>query len=398
MARGSSDPIPYAFRSDRSEELAAWPRYRDNLARHLIGLARDLQLRLVTHLVAACDHRDLRPSFGVLISLVARAPRPLSQLARELAISPQAASQLVALAERAGYLARESNPADRRTRWPVLTPAGERLVGDGIASLRAIEAEHASCVGSDDYQRFLAALASLVRSLGLFPQTSDFGDAQRRDAAAQEGDRETGERGRPAQASAGLLPILAAHVEQDLMRATGQRGHAGLKLSHGQILTLIGPSGARLHRLAELHGVSRQAISATAQDLERLHYLRREADPSDRRGVVVRLTTRGRRLIEDSVAALDELERDWHKRIDAPEFEVFERVARRLYGALELETAILCDAFETRRGPVRSDGADTLASEPGDALRHLAQLAARLRHRLGSDGAARLAAHLTADP
>ena len=178
-------------------ELLAWPRYRDNLARHLIGVARDLQLRLMSHLVTACDHRDLRPSFALLISLVASAPRPLTQLARELAISPQAASQLVGLAERAGYLGREPNPADRRSAWLVLTPAGERLVRDGVASLRAIEADHARRVGGDDYPRFLAALTKLVASLELLPRPRG---------------AETG--------SAGLLPILAAHVEQEIGRAS----------------------------------------------------------------------------------------------------------------------------------------------------------------------------------
>jgi DNA-binding MarR family transcriptional regulator len=188
-----------------------------------------------------------------------------------------------------------------------------------------------------------------------------------------------------------MLPILAAHVEQSLMRTTGARGHAGLKLSHGQILTLIGPSGARLHRLAQLHCVSRQAISATAQDLESLGYLRRDADPVDRRGVVVRLTERGTRLIEDSVGALDALEQAWKTLLDAESFAALERVARRIYAALELEGEILSDAFDGTAATVQHD--DPRASDADD----LARLAARLRVRLGSRDAARLAAHLTAN-
>lgn len=389
MSQALSEPLP-PFEG----ELAAWPRYRDNLARHLIGVARDLQLRMMGHLVAACGHRDLRPSFGVLISLVARAPRPLGELARALAISPQATSQLVAFAERAGYLTRAADPSDRRLRWPRLTPAGERLVRDGVALLHAIEAEQAARVGAADHRRFLAALATLVRSLELSPRPVDERDVGQGDDASDAAARPDTVADRP---SAGWLPILAAHVEQDLMRATGQRGHAGLKLSHGQILALIGPSGARLHRLAELHGVSRQAISATARDLEALGYLRREPDPSDRRGVVVRLTARGQVLIEDSVAALDALERDWQKRLDAPEFECFARVARRLYGALELESAILSDSFESfdaSDGKRRAPDIDTDPAEPSDPEEALARLAARLRDRLGARDAARLAAHL----
>jgi DNA-binding MarR family transcriptional regulator len=373
--RSPSRPAPPA-----EGALAAWPRYRDNLPRHLIGVARDLQLRLMSHLVSSCDHRDLRPSFGLLIALVSQSPRPLTQLAQKLAISPQAASQLVGLAERAGYVARRGDPSDRRTRLAVLTPAGERLVRDGIAGLQAIEAEHRRCVGAPDYRRFSRALGALVQGLDLIPQPGGSTAATNR---------------APAQASAGWLPILAAHVEQALMRATAGRGHPGLKLSHGQILTLIGPSGARLHRLAELHRVSRQAISATAQDLEAQGYLRREGDPNDRRGVVVRLTGRGRALIEDSVGALDELERDWKKRIDEPTFEAFERVARQLYGALELETSILSDAFGT---VARSDARPReLAGDGAEAIDDLERLAARIRDRLGTRDAARLAAHLVTD-
>lgn len=371
--------VPYSVSEAESEAdsaIAAWPRYRDNLARHLIGLARDLQHRLMHHLAETCGHRGLRPSFGVLITLVAREPRPLSQLARELAISPQATSQLVNLAERAGYLARERDPRDRRARRPVLTAAGERLVRDAVAYLREIEADHARLVGAADYRRFCEALATLVHGLELTPRSNG------KSAVATPG---------RARASAGMLPILAAHVEQDLMRATGARGHAGLKLSHAQILTLIGPSGARLHRLAELHSVSRQAISATAQDLESLGFLRRDPDPGDRRGVIVRLTGDGTRLIEDSVGALDDLEQAWKKLLDAEAFKALERVARRIYAALELEGEILSDAF---------DGAPAETSDaapPASASEDLARLAARLRVRLGSRDAARLAAHLTAN-
>lgn len=397
-----------------STAARAWPRYRDNLARHLIGIARDLQLRLMRHLQEERGHRGLRPSFGLLVALVAQAPRPLSRLARELAISPQAASQLVALAERAGYLARSGDPDDRRARRAVLTPQGERLVADAVAFLQEIEADHARRIGDAAYHDFLATLAKLVRGLDLVPLPDD-----------------------PRRARAGLLPILAAHAERELMRATGRRGHAGLKLSHGQILPLVGPAGARLRDLAALHGVSRQAISATAQDLEALGHLRREPDPNDRRGVVVRLTAQGTRLIADSVEALDELEQAWAVCLAPGELAAFARAARALYLAQGLEAELLSDAFDAfdapraadapgasgaERAPSRTAGATrgpapsvsdqrarsaraaaAVDAGPGATLRGgrreaLARLAARLRDRLGERDAARLAAQLVAQP
>ncbi len=389
MSRSRPDPSP----TDAAACAAplVWARYRDNLARHLIGLARDLQIRLMSDLVDARGHRGLRPSFGLPITLIARAPRPLSELARTLAISPQAASQLVALAERAGYVARTDSPRDRRTRLAVLTGAGERLVTDAVACLRTLEAEQAARVGPDEHRAFVAALARLAATRAPAPAA--------------------GAAGRP---SLGVLPLVATQIEQQLMHATSERGHAGLKLSHSPILTLIGPSGTRLHQLAQLHRVSRQAISATAQDLEALGYLRRERDPRDRRGVVVRLTPRGVRLLEDSVSALDRLDEGFRAALGDEGFARLERVARSLYGALELETDLLSAAFPEplSTGAVASaNGGAALATDrpdAGDPLpgagetertsppADLARLAARLRDRLGARDAARLAVHLAA--
>ena len=354
-----------ALSSSTDGAPASWARYRDNLARHLIGIARDLQLRLMHHLVEKRGHRDLRPSFGLPISLLSQAPRTASELARELSISPQAASQLVTLAERSGYLERQDSPRDRRARVAVLTQSGERLVRDAVAYLSEIEDEQAERAGHTDYRGFVAALACL--SDGTRPE------------------------------SIGVIPLVAADIEQQLMHATGKRGHSGLKLSHSQILLLIGPSGVRLHQLAELHRVSRQAISATAHDLESLGYLRREPDPRDRRGVVVRLTPHGTRLIEDSVSALDALDRGFRERLTPGQFAVLERVARTLYDALEFEAGVLSEAFLAGDAAGRPDF-DRRDIAGAKAPRNLAQLAAQLRDKLGSRDAARLAAHLTASP
>ena len=79
-----------------------WSRYRDNTARHLIGIARDLQHRTMHHLIDVRGYQALRPSLGPLLSLVAPEPRLLGSLATELSISPQACSQLVNIGEDAG--------------------------------------------------------------------------------------------------------------------------------------------------------------------------------------------------------------------------------------------------------------------------------------------------------
>jgi DNA-binding MarR family transcriptional regulator len=339
----------------------AQARYHDNLARHLIGVSRDLESRLLRALAEDCGHRDLRPSFGPLLSLIWRDGRPLTGLATELAISKQACSQLANLAEQAGYVERRPDPDDRRARRLLLTARGRSLVREAVRILLEIESGYADLVGTRAYRRFTAALAVLYRELGL-PTHAD------PDLTAA------------ARRSIGVLPLIAVRIQQELMEATLARGHSGLKMSHGQVLPLIGPDGGRIHEIARVQQVTRQAIHVTARDLERLGYLRRASDPRDRRGVVLTLTRRGARLIADSVAAVDGLEQSFAGILGRSRLEPLQRVARDLYRALHLEAEIF----------------DTGQAEPGDSEHpsDIEQLASRLRRQLGRRGAARLGALL----
>jgi hypothetical protein len=49
---------------------AVWRRYRANVARHLIGVARDLQARVLESLRDDHGYEGLRPSLGPFLSLV----------------------------------------------------------------------------------------------------------------------------------------------------------------------------------------------------------------------------------------------------------------------------------------------------------------------------------------
>ena len=307
----------------------------------------------------AQGYHDLRPSFGGLLSLLWTEPRPLSSLAEPLAISKQACSQLVMLAERVGYIERRPAPDDRRAKVVALSPAGRALVQHAIDGIRELEAVYAQQLGGDVYQDLTRSLAALFEGLCL----PTHGDGGLRAEASR---------------SAGVLPVISVRIQRDLMEATAARGHGGLKLSHGQVLPLIGPDGARVHQIARLHGVTRQAISATSQDLEALGYLRREPDPRDRRGVVLRLTPAGRRLIEDSVRALDGLDEQLRGILGPRRFARLERAARELYQALHLEDEVFEGAASAQ-------------------TRGIEGLALSLHQRLGDRDAARLAALLESE-
>jgi len=341
-------------------------RHQDTVARHLSGISQDLQARVRHCLSEDCGYHGLRPSFGPFLSLLWNEGRPLSALASELAISPQACSQLANLVEEAGYLTRTPHPQDRRSKLVELTPRGRRLVEEGVRIILETESEYSALVGAGAYRRFTAALADLYRGLAL---------PTRPDPAL------------PAEASrsVGVVPLLAVRAQRMLMEATIARGHPGLKMSAGEVLPLVGPEGRRIHHIASVQGVSRQAISAVAKELEEAGYLRRQPDPRDRRGVVLHLTRRGEGLIADSLAAQEELEASFRELLGE------ERLAQLKDSARDLYRALYPGAEQPAPGPRQG-------SAPDAGGGRIEQLATRLQRQLGSRDAARLAALLEPGP
>src|SRR5262245_18353678 len=133
-------------RTGRGLPAEVWPLYRDNLARHLIGVASHHQGRVQTALGERGGFRGLRPSFAPFLTLLWEEGRPLREVAQELAISDQAAGQLADLVEAAVYLELRVNPRDRRSKLVRLTPRGRALAEQGVRLILESEAEYAALV------------------------------------------------------------------------------------------------------------------------------------------------------------------------------------------------------------------------------------------------------------
>jgi len=350
--------------SARRAPPASWARYRTNSPRHLLGISRDLQARLLAKLAKSGRYAGLRPSLGPLLALLWDEGRTLTWVADQLGTSKQACSQLANLAEEEGYVARRAGADDRRSKQLVLTKRGRALASDAVRILLGIELEYAELVGGARFARFSRALGALYQGLGIPTHAS-------RELAAR------------ARGSIGVLPLIATRIEQELMRSTMPSGHPALKMSFGQVLPFIGPEGGRVNEIARLLRVSRQAISTTSRELEALGYLRRDADASDGRCVVLRLTPRGEKLIADSVSSVEALDARFVEILGARRAATVQDVARALYERLHVEDAIF--------------GAPSLGDEVAPApprASEIEKLAAELRQRLGRGDAARLAALL----
>lgn len=82
------------------------------------------------------------------------------------------------------------------------------------------------------------------------------------------------------------------------------RNHGINHLVGLQSLLLIGQQGRiSVGAISDHCGVSRTSATGNADILERLHLIRRQHDPEDRRKVWVELTDKGRHLINELASA-----------------------------------------------------------------------------------------------
>lgn len=108
----------------------------------------------------------MRPSFGFVIRAVAAEDPTINRLAGLLDVSKQAASQLADEVERAGFIERYEDPADRRRRRLRLTESGRRVRELALATSERLERELIDDVGAEAASAFRAALIALITRSG----------------------------------------------------------------------------------------------------------------------------------------------------------------------------------------------------------------------------------------
>ena len=360
-------PPPAADPQRPAVDLAATvERYRHNWVGHIHHLGASLSRRTIERLERECGYPRIRPSLGPFISLVWREPRPLTELAQQLAISRQACSKIARLAEDDGYVERVLAQKGDRAQCVRLTKRGRDLAEDSVRLIFEEQSAWEARIGAGRLRRFNAASSALFFTLGLQDQT---------DAGL----------GKDARRSIGVLPLIADHVELELRERVRAMGHSGLQLSHARIVALVGDGALSVSDMARLQGVSRQATGVTVRSLESRGYVKRDALESDGRAIRVRLTEKGEALVRDTVATLEDLEAEFREKLGTRRFADFVNLAAELHQALTLEEELLeARAFEAPP----TDPAERNGRAPRD--RELRAIASLLEEKLGTSAASRL--------
>ncbi len=133
----------------------------------------------------------------------------------------------------------------------------------------------------------------------------------------------------------GLLRIAWQAHRERLYEAVTAGGFADVTRAQFTLIRWPTIDGLRPGEVAELVGLSKQAVNDLLGELERLGYLARERHPEDGRARVVRLTPRGQKLQQTTHEISRSLEQSWaavvgEKRFAALRETLEEMVARGL--------------------------------------------------------------------
>ncbi len=114
------------------------------------------------HIAFAEEGHDLRAEHLAVLQYPGPDGQRPSALAARSGMSRQAINHLVSHLERAGYLERYTDPADRNARLIRLTGRGRRLYERIAAVAATIEAEWAQQVGAPRLEELRATLSDLL--------------------------------------------------------------------------------------------------------------------------------------------------------------------------------------------------------------------------------------------
>jgi len=329
-------------------------------------VTRDVQLRLAEAL-AASGHHGLRPSYAPLLERVREGALPIGRIAADLGVSPQATSRTARSLEELGYVARTTSATDGRSKLVTLTQRGHALLECAHGTFAACERSYALLVGPAPVERIVRDLEVLHFGLGLTPQPGTVVPT-------------------PGPRSIGTSVLVTLHATHQVRRALASRRHGALRPSHLELLLTMGPGGSRVSDAARSLRISRQAVSAMVSDLEDLGYLRRHADRTDGRAVIVTPTARGASVLDEMATANRGVEENARAALGAARWT---RLQRDLAGLAQAISAT-APLGEQGRRPGRAVSATASSLD-------VPRLAAWLRERLGVADATHLGS-LLAEP
>jgi DNA-binding MarR family transcriptional regulator len=138
---------------------------RASVGQLLLKGARLLDERALARVNRQGPRITLRPAHTSLFPHIDQEGTRLTELARRLGVTKQAAGQLVSDLEELGVLERVDDPADGRAKLVRFTETGLRALHHGLSVLRIIEQELERRLGKTRMRQLQEALLEVVEEL-----------------------------------------------------------------------------------------------------------------------------------------------------------------------------------------------------------------------------------------
>ena len=119
-----------------------------------------------------------------------------------------------------------------------------------------------------------------------------------------------------------------------LHRRFAERGHPEIRPPHGNVMQFLDDEGTRVSVLAERAQMTKQSMAELVAHLERLGYVQRVPDASDRRAKLVRATRKGRQLYVIAREVVAEIEAEWTRKLGKAKMRQLRALLEELNAAL----------------------------------------------------------------
>lgn len=134
-----------------------------------------------------------------------------------------------------------------------------------------------------------------------------------------------------------LLREFSRDFERRIWQGLSDKGYPDVRPSHCSVLANLGMGAVRVTELAELAQVTQQAMGKMLKELERMGYVARDVDGTDRRARQIRLTELGEDLAADCLDVVEEVHAEYARKIGKRRLQQLEKQLREAVGLLELE-------------------------------------------------------------
>jgi len=134
-----------------------------------------------------------------------------------------------------------------------------------------------------------------------------------------------------------LLREFSRDFERRIWQGLTARGYQDIRPSHSAVFANLGMGAVRVTELAERAQVTQQAMGKMLKELERMGYVARGIDSSDKRAKEIRLTERGVALAVDSLEVVGQVREFYANKIGVQQLDELEESLRSAVRKLQLE-------------------------------------------------------------